>query len=104
MSQTQLKTIDAYTRLQQNLAFYHVVRVAVNCGVLKALEAGQKTSAELAKVLNLDPWRTELLCSALVHGFGGTIRRRFCTVIDGTDDAARPIAGRTLAYSGIGDG
>ncbi len=67
MSNSQIKTIEKYVRLQENLATYRVIQAGIQTGILERLGQGQKTSAQLASDLNLDPWRTELLCSALTE-------------------------------------
>lgn len=67
MANSQIKTIEDYIRLQENLASYHVIRAGLQSGLLRTLAQGQKTASQLADILNLDPRRTELICSALVQ-------------------------------------
>ncbi len=67
MSQLQIKTIDAYTTFQQCLATYHIIMAGIRTGILNQLESGQRTSKQIAEDLQLDPWKTELLCSALTQ-------------------------------------
>ena len=65
MANTQLKTIEEFVRFQNALSTYHVIHLGLRLGVVRLLTAGQKTSAQVAVELQLDPWKTELLCSAL---------------------------------------
>jgi protein-L-isoaspartate O-methyltransferase len=65
MANTQLKTIEEFVRFQNALSTYHVIQLGFQLGVVRLLTAGQKTSTQVAAELKLDPWKTELLCSAL---------------------------------------
>lgn len=65
MSKAQIKTLESFLRLQQNLASFHVMKVAARLGILAELQKGQKTALELAKSLSLNPERTEWLMLAL---------------------------------------
>ncbi len=65
MANTQLKTIEEFVRFQNALSTYHVIRLGYQLGVIRLLTSGQRTSTQVATELRLDPWKTELLCSAL---------------------------------------
>ncbi len=65
MSKSQIKTLESFLQLQQNLASFHVMKVAARLGILAALQSGQKTALELARSLSLNPERTEWLMLAL---------------------------------------
>ncbi len=65
MSNSQLKTVKDFVKLQHDLAAYHVAKTAGKLGILAALDSGQKTTAELAQQLALHPDATEMLMYAL---------------------------------------
>lgn len=67
MANPQIKTVEEFVSFQNALATYHVIRLGFEVGILRLLEPGQMTSPQIAAALQLDPWRTELLCSALCH-------------------------------------
>lgn len=65
MSNSQLKTVKEFLRLQHNFAAYHVAKTAGRLGILSALDSGQKTAEELAQQLGLHGDATEMLLFAL---------------------------------------
>jgi len=55
MSDPQTKALEAFIDLQNRNGLVHVIRSAVELGVIRALRSGQKTIAELAEELDLQP-------------------------------------------------
>jgi len=65
MSTSQIKALEDYFRLIDRNAIAHAIRAAVDLGVLKALESGQKTLEQLAATLSLDQHSLRLLMNVL---------------------------------------
>ncbi|MEM7784672.1 MAG: hypothetical protein AAF623_15085, partial [Planctomycetota bacterium] len=55
MSSSQQKTLDDFLELRSRNAVTHVIRAIVEIGVVESLRNGQKTSAQLADELKLNP-------------------------------------------------
>jgi predicted transcriptional regulator len=53
MSTSQQKALDDFVQLRNRNAMVHVIRTAVDLGILQALSTGQKTIEQLAEQLNL---------------------------------------------------
>lgn len=68
MSNAQLKTVEDYVQLQRRNAVCHSIRAAVDLGILGSLAEGQKTAAQLAEQLGLNPKATD----RLMHVLAGT--------------------------------
>lgn len=65
MSQAQRRSLQRYHELIRINASSHALRAAMNLGLFDALAAGQKTTAELAKVCETKREPTELLLDVL---------------------------------------
>jgi len=68
MSNAQRKTIEDFVQLQRRNALCHSIRAAVDLGILESLAEGQKTAAQLADSLGLNPNATD----RLMHVLSGT--------------------------------
>ncbi len=67
MSNTQLKTLEKYIQLQQQIASYHVVMSAARMGIFAALENGQKTDSEIAAECGIEVVPLRLMLAVLIE-------------------------------------
>ena len=65
MSTSQIRALEDYVQLFDRNARVHVIRAAVELGVIDALSTGQKTCGELAELLKLDVSALGLLLNVL---------------------------------------
>jgi SAM-dependent methyltransferase len=67
MANTQLKTLEKYIALQQQIGSYHVIMSASRLGILSALEQGQKTDSQIAADCGVEVVPLRLMLAVLVE-------------------------------------